>query len=128
LDRKNATLLLEKLNQKYRLKNLQMNIAPAVLQNTPPYQRKSAGINTSVVKVDFESVTDEFAFAFMRDILTQFPPFLQLTEVNFTKTAAINENILSTIQQGDVPSHVKGDFQFNWVGMEVKKDEATPTP
>lgn len=124
LDRKNASILLENLNQKYKLQNLSLDISPAVLQSMPPYQRKTGGTNTSTVRISFESLTDEYAYSVMRDIIAHFPGFLRLSFVDLTKNSPIDDQIFYTVHNGEIPPKVKSEFAFDWLGLEVKNNEA----
>lgn len=128
LDRKNASILLETLNQQYKIKNLSLDISPAVLQIAAPYQRKTGGVNTSIVKISFESMTDEYAYSVMRDIIASFPGFLRVTTVNLTKSGAISDEILYAVKNGEIPPNVKSEFAFDWLGLEVKNNDATTPP
>jgi hypothetical protein len=128
LDRKNASVLMESLNQKYKLKNLSLDISPAKLQTLAPYQRKSGGMNTSTVKISFESVTDEYAYSVMRDIIASFPGFLHVSLLNLTKNTPIDDQILYDVQNGEIPPKVKSEFAFDWLGLEIKNNDASATP
>lgn len=128
LDRKKASLLLESLNQRYKLKSLSLDISPAALQVNPPYQRKSGGLNTSTVKISFESMTDEYAYSVMRDMIASFPGFLRLSSLNLTKNASIDDSVLYAVQNGEIPPKVKSEIALDWLGVEIKNNDASNAP
>ncbi len=120
LDRKKATITLDQLNQQYKLKNLSLNISPAAIRDSTPLQLKSGTVSSSTVTISFESMTDEFALAFMRDIIASFPGFMHITSVGLTKNGSIDSKIFYDTASGEMPSMVKGDFSFEWLGMDIK--------
>jgi hypothetical protein len=131
LDRQSATTLLDTLNQKYQLTALNLNISPATLKIDPPFQRKSGGLQVSGVTITFSSITDEFAYGFLRDIITSFPGFVHLTAASFTKKDVIGEDILYAVHNGEVPPKVEASVTFDWIGLEIKEEQnaaATPQP
>lgn len=121
LDRKRATVLLDQLNQQYQLQNLNLSISPASARDATPLQFKSGATAGSQVALAFESITDEFAFAFIRDILASFPGFLHITRVTLTKNAPTRGKTDYDAAKGELPAQVKGEFIFEWVGLELKK-------
>ena len=128
MDRKKSTLILDQLNKKYQLSGLNLNISPAAFKTEAPYTRKTGGVNVSTVSITFNSITDEFAFAFLRDIIASFPGFKRLTGVNLTKKDVINEDILYAVHNGEIPPKVEGVIAFDWLGLEVKEENAAQTP
>lgn len=128
LDRQKATSVLEQLNQKYQLSGLNLNISPAAVKADPPFQRKTGGTNISNVSIMFSSITDEYAYAFLRDIIASFPGFMHLTTLNLTKKDAIGEDILYAVHNGEIPPKVDGVITFDWLGLEIKEENAATTP
>lgn len=120
LDRKTATLTLDRLNQQYQLRNLQLSISPAAAQDHAPMQLRTSTLSRSTVAISFESLTDEFALSFIRDMIAIFPGFMHVTAVNLTKSGTINSKTFYTTPHGETTSLVKGDFTFEWLGLDVK--------
>lgn len=120
LDRKTATLTLDRLNQQYQLRNLQLSISPAAAQDHAPLQLRTSTLSRSTVAISFESLTDEFALSFIRDMIAIFPGFMHVTAVNLAKNGTIDDKTFYSASQGETTSLVRGSFAFEWLGLDVK--------
>jgi hypothetical protein len=130
LDRKTATLTLDRLNQQYQLRNLQLNISPASAQDHTPLQLRTTTLSHSTVALSFESLTDEFSLSFIRDMIASFPGFMHITTVTLTKNGILDEKTFYGTSRGEPTSLVKGEFNFEWLGLDInnKNEDAANVP
>jgi hypothetical protein len=123
LDRRKVTQLLNELNQRYRLSGLNLSISPPEKKNNSDFSVASGEVFSSDVRISFQSISDEFAFGLLYDMVEKFPGLVSISEFQLARKDDVTPGIVSELQRGRNTALVRGTLTFNWLGLKFEKPE-----
>lgn len=126
LDRKNVATLLNELNENYLLSNLNLSIGPIQERTEKAFKRDSGTIISSEVQVDFRGITDEFAYAFLSEVVERFPGYVNLSGFWLTRIDRQIQRKDYDINSGP-PTLIEAGMSFDWLGMQVAEKQKKNT-
>ena len=122
LDRKRAASILNKLHDDFILSELNLSIAPIEERKGRNFKRKTGAIISSRVNISFKSITDEFAYAFLDELIRQFPGYINLTHFSLNLMRQVTlRNGKSEIDKP--PSFVEAHVEYDWLGLQMNEDK-----
>ncbi len=121
LNKKILTSLLNRLNKKYKLHNLSLAISPTREHDIASISLKTGKIISSRVEISFDSITDEFAFAFSKELFQSLSKFTNITGFNLARVGNIDQKTIDMARTKGAPYLVKGQISFDWLGLKINE-------
>lgn len=111
-----ARELIDQLKIKYRIQRIDVNMTSPIINNDIRRKNgtKDFQIEESIVKINFDTITDIYALSFINALAKQLPGFVKITDVKLERVGQVNPAILEKIAQGTFPVLVKGKMDFIW--------------
>lgn len=89
-----------------------------------PFKKKTLQGISSLVKLEFETLTDTQVYAYLDTLLQDFPGYVKITKFSMEKDGEINDAVLRAAGSGRFPNLVKTQIEFYWIGVrEVTPEE-----
>lgn len=94
------------------------------------FKKKTAQVVASDADMNFQSVSDEIAFKFIRDLYKNLPGFTVITSLQLNKQSELSSQSLVDLGAGKFPSLVTTTLKFKWIGLKPiqPQDPNAPAP
>lgn len=123
LNKDRITDRLNRLKEKYRLRDLSIRISPVSERPEPLFAKKTGTIITTKIELDFSAITDAHAFAFTKEVLDSFSGYLNLRSFSVERPLNLDSvYIEATLAEGKT-DFVRGTLIFDWLGLRVNEPE-----
>jgi len=106
------------LRDQYYLSNLHLSMSPITEIQDANYRRPTHVIVSSDVNIDFEGLSDEYAYGLLNAIQQEFPGSSKIAKLTLTREGAINSDSLRTISEKGAFPLIKGEIKFIWLGIK----------
>ena len=117
LDRKNISKLLQRLSDKYRVRDININIESLEERKKAPFIRETGTIITTEISLQFSTISDLHSFAFLEELLSEFSGYLNLKSLSIQKRGAIDENLLRSLIKSGKGELFNTSVTFEWLGL-----------
>jgi len=118
LNRQNAVQILSKLREKHHLGTVSLTMSPVKDMRHKKFRKDNTVIEYSTITLSFKGITDEFIFAFVDSLSTEFKGYVRIKEFNLTKIGEVDKKALLSLSKGEKPMLVKGRITFDWMGIK----------
>ena len=106
------------LRDKYYLADLHLVMSPIADVQGPDYQRKTNVIVSSDVSINFQGLSDEYAYGLLNALQQDLPGSSKITSLTLTRQGDVTKDMLRTISETGAAPLIKGEIKFVWFGIK----------
>jgi type II secretory pathway pseudopilin PulG len=117
LNRRKAQEWYSIVSKDLHIRNGKGNFGSETVIAADPFKKKTLQGISSLVKLEFEALTDRQVYAFLDTLLTDFPGYVKITKFSMEKDGEITDAVLRSAGKGNFPNLVKTQFEFYWIGV-----------
>jgi hypothetical protein len=114
-----ATELLKRIGRNHNINNLQINFSSPVLLSGI-FEKNSIKINSALITIKFDTITDINVLNFIDEIEKQLPNFTILTDLEMTRTTQISDQYFESLTKGVIIPTLKADVKIRWYAISEK--------
>lgn len=128
ISREFAQKTLTELKAKHHLSALTMKMSPIEEVNNPKYKKDTVRVLATQINLKFEGISDASIFSFIQEMTSALTGYVRISDLKIQRTAAITDEKLLAISQGQMPTLVSGEMNLDWLGLRLISQEAAKEP
>ncbi len=107
-----------RFKDQYYLSDLHLSMSPVTEMKDANHRRDAYIVVSSEVNVDFEALSDEYAYGLMNAIQRELSGSSSISKITLTRQGAITEEALRAISENGSYPLVRSEMKFIWFGIK----------
>jgi len=117
LNRKRISNLLNELSEAYRINNLDIQIGDVKERKNGVFNNNTGTIITTEILLRYDSPSDIHSFAFIDELLKEFPGYINLKSFTTRRAQQVDESTLRALVKGGRANFMNSSVKFEWLGL-----------
>ena len=114
--------IIKQLQEKYLIENVKVDFTIPEISNENEFKTQTVDVLVSMVTLSFNSISDQYTYAFINELSKKLPGYIELESVEFSRIGDVNEvRMIEIVKSGSIPTFVKSSIRFKWRDLSEKE-------